>query len=659
MAEAQANQNPPEKEPARGSELELQSEPGESWVGQVRWLRILQVLLDAGLIVLSLLLAFLIRFDGAPGHEYWHQFLCMLPVFIGLRLLANWVCGIYTRLWRYTGLAEVIEIGVATLSVTTIVLIARAIGLLSIGKYQLSYGIILIEPVLTFMLIVSARVVRRLQTEHKQRRHWRQPVRKRALVVGAGDAGQMVAKELSLRLDLGTDVVGFIDDDLLKVGKRIGNATVFGTTKQLLKFVEILFVDQVIIAIPSAAPAEIRRLVEVCREAEVETRILPGLFELIDGRVSVNQLRTVSLEDLLGREPVQLDTASIAHYIEGKRVLITGAGGSIGSELCRQIMSFQPAEMLLLGRGENSIFTILEELRRRPEPVKLRSLIADIRDYQRLHHIFVNHKPQVVFHAAAHKHVPLMESNVSEAVKNNIGGTRNLAQLAAHFGIGENLEKTEGFVENFVLVSTDKAVNPTSVMGASKRVAELVVQDIARNSKTQFGAVRFGNVLDSRGSVIPTWRKQIELGGPVTVTHEEAVRYFMLIPEAAQLIIQAGALGANGDIFVLDMGNPVKIMDLAKDLIRLSGLRPGADIEIKVVGLRPGEKLYEELLTAEEGLTATRYKKIFVGRPQDIDRDLLGRELQKLFDAAESEDEAAIRASLEKLVGGTLVKELT
>jgi FlaA1/EpsC-like NDP-sugar epimerase len=650
LASSNENDNTPEKkaELAQISSTDLTAELGSGWLQKVRWLRILQVLLDSSLVLLCLLLAFLIRFDGWPAREYWHQFMCMAPIFVGLRIISYWVCGVYTRLWRYTGLAEVIEIGVATLSVSTIVLIARAIGLLAVGKYQLSYGIILIEPLLSFMFLVAARVVRRLQTEHRQRRHWRQPVRKRALVVGAGDAGQMVAKELSLRLDLGTDVVGFVDDDLLKVGKRIGNATVFGTTKQLLKFVETLFVDQVIIAIPSAPPAEIRRIVDVCREAEVETRILPGLFELIDGRVSVNQLRTVSLEDLLGREPVQLDTASIAHYIEGKRVLITGAGGSIGSELCRQIMSFQPAEMYLLGRGENSIFTILEELKRRPEPVKLIPLIADIRDSKRLYHIFENQKPQVVFHAAAHKHVPLMEGNVSEAVKNNIAGTRNLAELSDHFG-----------VENFVLVSTDKAVNPTSVMGASKRVAELVVQDIASRSKTNFGAVRFGNVLDSRGSVIPTWRKQIELGGPITVTHPEAVRYFMLIPEAVQLIIQAGALGANGDIFVLDMGNPVKIMDLAKDLIRLSGLRPGTDIEIKEIGLRPGEKLYEELLTAEEGLTATRYKKIHVGKPQGVNQDLLARELKKLVEAAEAEDEASIRAGLEKLVGGTLVKELS
>ncbi|MBY0359213.1 MAG: polysaccharide biosynthesis protein [Candidatus Obscuribacterales bacterium] len=619
---------------------ELSKRRAGNWLYKVGWLRLLQIVLDAFLVAFGLAAAFLIRFDGIPDALYLHQFFVLFPVFIGLRLIANWICGVYNRLWRYTGLAEVVELSVATLSVTTIVLAARVLNLLDIGKHQLSYGIILTEPVLTFLLLVSIRVLRRMQTESQQRRHWRQPVRKRALVVGAGDAGQMVAKELSNRLDLGVDVIGFVDDDPLKVRKKIGHLNVFGTSKDLLKFIENLFVDQVIIAIPSAPPAEIRRIVDICRTAEVETQILPGLFELIDGRVSISQLRQVSIEDLLGRDPIQLDTNAIAHYIEGKRVLITGAGGSIGSELCRQVMNFQPSEMLLLGRGENSIFSILEELKRRPEPVKLTAIIADIRDYDRLYHIFETLRPEVVFHAAAHKHVPLMENNVSEAIKNNIGGTRNLAHLSDQFA-----------VKNFVLVSTDKAVNPTSVMGASKRVAELIVQDIASQSQTKFGAVRFGNVLASRGSVIPIWRKQIELGGPLTVTHPDATRYFMLIPEAAQLIIQAGALGANGDIFVLDMGKPIKIQDLAHDLIRLSGLRPGEDIEIKYIGLRPGEKLYEELLTAEEGLTATTFKKIFVGHPQRIDSKMLSYELKQLFDAALKEDSAKIRLGLEKLVG--------
>jgi FlaA1/EpsC-like NDP-sugar epimerase len=456
----------------------------------------------------------------------------------------------------------------------------------------------------------------------------------------------MVLRELGQRRDLGVDVVGLIDDDPTKLRKRIGHLTVFGTTKDLPRLVEDMFIDQVIIAMPSAPAAEIRRIVDMCKAAEVETRILPGLFELIDGRVSVNQLREVSLEDLLGREPIDLDSASIAGYIEGRRVLITGAGGSIGSELCRQIMRFQPAEMILLGKGENTIFSIIQELSHRPEPVKVTALIGDIRDYTRMTHIFEKHRPHVVFHAAAHKHVPLMEGNVTEAVTNNIGGTRNVAELSNAFA-----------VETFVLVSSDKAVNPSSVMGASKRIAELVVQDLATRSTTKFVAVRFGNVLDSRGSVLPIWRQQIANGGPVTVTHPDATRYFMLIPEAVQLIIQAGAMAKGGEIFVLDMGKPVKIADLAHDLIKLSGLRPGQDIEIKFVGLRPGEKLFEELLTAEEGLTKTSYRKIFVGQPQVIDAEYLKSRMTTLFNAAETNDETAIRNNLDSLVGGSLLAE--
>jgi len=613
-------------------------------VAGIRWMRLLQVAVDATMSALALAGAFLIRFDGHPGRFYTHQLLVLLPLFLGLHLLINWGLGVYRRLWRYTGLTEVTELGCSVLSVTTAVLVARAMGLLHLDGQHMSYGIITIECGLAFLLLVSPRVLRRLQTEHEQRRHWRQPVRRRALLVGAGDAGQMVVRELAQRPDLGVDIVGLLDDDPQKVRRKIGHLTVFGTTSELPRLVENLFIDQVIVAMPSAPPAEIRRIVETCRQAEVETRILPGLFELIDGRVSVSQLREISLEDLLGREPVQLDSASIAGYVEGRRVLITGAGGSIGSELSRQIMRFQPEQLLLLGKGENSIFSIYQELVRRPEPVDVVPIIADIRDHIRMLNIFEKYRPHVVFHAAAHKHVPLMEVNVGEAVANNIIGTRTLAELSAQYN-----------VETFVLVSSDKAVNPSSVMGATKRIAELVIQDLATRSKTKYVAVRFGNVLDSRGSVIPIWRKQIATGGPLTVTDREATRYFMLIPEAVQLIIQAGALAAGGEVFVLDMGKPVKILDLAMDLIKLSGLSPGQDIEIQFVGLRPGEKLHEELLTAEEGLTKTRYEKIFVGQPQSIDQAHLLQQLRSLRQASESDDETAIRASLSSLVGSSLI----
>ncbi|MBX9878707.1 MAG: polysaccharide biosynthesis protein [Candidatus Obscuribacterales bacterium] len=617
----------------------LQLEPA------VRWKRVFQVVLDAVLSIVALAGAYLIRFDGSPSNLYLHQLLILAPIFLCLHLATNWCFGVYRRLWRYTGLTEVTELGLSIICATTLVMIVRALNLAAVDGNQLSYSIIFIEAGLAFLLFVGPRVLRRLETEHRQRRHWRQPVQKRALLVGAGDAGQMVARELSQRRDVGVDLVGFVDDDPQKAKLRIGNLTIFGSTQELPTLVEELFIDQVIIAMPSAPATEIRRIVDICRNAEVETRILPGLFELIDGRVSINQLREVSLEDLLGREPVDLDNASIAGYIEGRTVLVTGAGGSIGSELCRQIMKFQPKELLLLGKGENSVFNIEQELKTRPEPVKLIPVIADIRDRTRMTNIFEKHKPQVVFHAAAHKHVPLMENNSSEAVTNNILGTRTLAELSDKYTVA-----------TFVLVSSDKAVNPTSLMGASKRAAELIVQDLSRRSQTKYVAVRFGNVLDSRGSVLPIWRQQIAQGGPLTVTHLEITRYFMLIPEAVQLIIQAGALGAGGEIFVLDMGKPVKMLDLAHDLIKLSGLRPDEDIKIEVTGLRPGEKLYEELLTAEEGLTKTSYKKIFVGKPQPPEAHVLEAELSRLADAAARDDEGKIRTGLQALVGGTLLQ---
>ncbi len=625
-------------------DAELPAVPEAGWLEAFRWKRIFQVVLDALAYALALTGAYLIRFDGSLGSLYAHQLLVLLPVIVGCRVASNWFYGVYRRLWRYTGLTEVLELGCSILTVTTLILIARGLHKVGIQENQLSFSIIFIECGLAFLLAVSQRVLRRLQTEHSQRRHWRQPVRKRALLVGAGEAGQMVARELAQRPDVGVDIVGILDDDPHKVHNRIGNLTVFGTTSDLPKLVEDLFVDQVIIAMPSAPPSEVRRIVDMCRTAEVETRILPGLFDLIGGRVSVSQLREISLADLLGREPVELDSASIAGYIEGRCVLVTGAGGSIGSELCRQIMRFQPHALILVGKGENSIFSISQELKERAEPVKLHSIIADVRDHNRMVNIFEKYRPEVVFHAAAHKHVPLMEDNVGEAVANNIKGTQIVAELAAEYA-----------VSTFVLVSSDKAVHPSSVMGATKRIAELIVQNLARRSRTKYVAVRFGNVLDSRGSVIPIWRKQISAGGPVTVTHPDASRYFMLIPEAVQLIIQAGALGSGGEVFVLDMGKPVRIAELAHDLIKLSGLRPGQDIEIKFIGLRPGEKLHEELLTAEEGLTKTNYQKIFVGKPQSTDHNELMSMLTTLTQAAERDDEATIRTCLNSVVGGTLL----
>lgn len=624
----------------------------DSWLNKlmarIQWLRLLQVAIDACMVMSAFTFAYMVRFDGHVNGLYQYQLVLIAPLVITLQLCANWFFGVYRRLWRYTGLTEVMELGVGVMVVTTIIFIARAVGWLAVEQNHLSYGIIFVNAGVSLLFLCSPRIARRLMTEHSQRTHWRQPARKRALVVGAGDAGQMVLRELSQRMDLATDVVGLIDDDPSKLRKRIGNVTVFGGTSELPKFIENLFIDQVVIAMPSAAPQEIRRIVEICRQAEVETRILPGLYELIDGKVSVNQLREVSLEDLLGRDPVKLDTDSIAQYIAGRCVLVTGAGGSIGSELCRQIIRFKPSKLILLGKGENSIFSIQQELARKAEIPEVVPVIADIRDIGRMTNVFDTHKPQVVFHAAAHKHVPLMEMNVSEAVANNVFGTKVVAELSA-------AKK----VETFVLVSSDKAVNPTSIMGATKRVAELVVQDLARLTEdTKYVAVRFGNVLASRGSVIPLWKQQIAQGGPVTVTHPEATRYFMLIPEAVQLIMQAGALGNGGEIFVLDMGKPVKILDLANDLIRFSGLSPGVDIEVQFIGMRPGEKLYEELLTEEEGLTQTTYEKIFVGQPQPIDREGFKTIVDRLKSGITSGDDQGLRTELDGLVGGSLLVKI-
>lgn len=628
----------------RGNCLDSSEKQLPAILERIRWMRMLQIVLDAALIAVAFIASYFIRFDGHITKTFFEQILIFTPLVVAMQLCANWVFGVYRRLWRYTGLTEIMELGCTVGIVTTILVALRATTILTVRANSISFGIISINLGLCFLLLSGPRILRRLQTEHRQRRHWRQPIRKRALLIGAGDAGQLVLRELVQRPDLGVDVVGLIDDDPQKRKMRIGNLTVFGTTNDIGRLSENLAIDQVIIAMPSAPASEIRRIVDVCRDAEVETRILPGLFELINGKVSVNQLREVSLEDLLGRDPVQLDDAAIAGYLEGKTVLVTGAGGSIGSELCRQIMRYQPKTILLLGKGENSIFMIVEELKPRPEPVKLIPVIADIRDETRMANIFERFHPQVVIHAAAHKHVPLMEDNVPEAITNNVFGTKVVAELSNQYR-----------VETFVLVSSDKAVNPTSVMGATKRIAELVVQDVASRSKTKYVAVRFGNVLASRGSVIPLWRNQIAAGGPVTVTHPEATRYFMLIPEAVQLILQAGALGSGGEIFVLDMGKPVKIVDLAHDLIKFTGLRPGQDIKIEFIGLRPGEKLYEELLTAEEGLTQTSYEKIFVGKPQPLEPSILTDSILQLKDNVQNDDERNIRTCLSKLVGGRLL----
>lgn len=424
------------------------------------------------------------------------------------------------------------------------------------------------------------------------------------LIIGAGQAGVLVARELRYAKNASFLPVAFIDDDPGRHGLQVLGYPVIGGREEIHQAVEQYDIQDIVIALPQAPKREVAKIIDICKTTKANVKILPNLTDVMQGKVSVEMIREVQVEDLLGREPVRLDMREIAGYLSHQVVMVTGAGGSIGSELCRQALLFSPRILLLLGHGENSIYDIQFELKRSFPQSAIIPIIADIQDRSRMEEVFAAHRPGVIFHAAAHKHVPLMENNPWEAVKNNILGTKNVAELAHQYN-----------ASHFVMVSTDKAVNPTSIMGATKRIAEVLVQAIGRSSETTYAAVRFGNVLGSRGSVVPMFKKQIQQGGPVTVTHPEMVRYFMTIPEAVQLVIQAGSLAKGGEIFILDMGEPVKIVDLARDLIALSGLEPDVDIPIVYTGIRPGEKLYEELLTQQEGLLATRHDRIFISKP--------------------------------------------
>lgn len=442
----------------------------------------------------------------------------------------------------------------------------------------------------------------------------------KVLIIGAGNCGTMVAKEIKQCKYINNSYpIGFIDDDIQKRNSRVVGLQVLGNRNAIKDVVKHYEVNHIIIAMPSASRKIIAEIVNICKETSCELKLVPNLNDIIQGKVAVSQVRNVEVEDLLGRTPISIDLEGIANYVEDKVVLVTGAGGSIGSELCRQIAPFKPRILILLGHGENSIYHIDMELGKRFPTLNRVPVIADVKNREDIMAVFNKYKPQVVFHAAAYKHVPLMEQNPQQAVMNNIFGTKHVAEVSDLYN-----------VERFVLISTDKAVNPTSVMGASKRVAEIIVQTVSIESTTRFSAVRFGNVLGSRGSVIPKFKTQIAEGGPVTVTHPDMIRYFMTIPEASQLVVQAGAFTKRGEIFILDMDKPVSIYQLAKDLIRLSGLEPNVDIDIQFTGLRPGEKLFEELLTDEEGLSATKNNRIFIGKPLDREVDRLMEEINGL-----------------------------
>lgn len=580
------------------------------------------VTLPIFLLHMSYFVAFWLRFDGQIPMNFYENYKDIMIVLIGIKISIYIFFNLYKSLWRYASIEELSSICLAV-GVSNMVI---AIMIIWMHSSYLPRSIYLISTLLDLIFIggirFAYRALRRLKLNNLTNKNSNH---NNVLIVGGGSAGATVVKEFRLHNELSSKVIGIIDDDANKHGHRINGVKILGDRLQITKIVEKYRVNEIIIAIPSAPNNTIREIVDECKKTRAKVKILPGVFELIDGTVTVNQIRPVKIEDLLGRETVQLDNYALDEYIKGKTVLVTGGGGSIGSELCRQIAKYKPRELVALDIYENNAYELQNELNRAYNKLgsdiklNLKVMIASVRDLNRVDQIVSTLKPAVIFHAAAHKHVPLMEENPCEAVKNNVIGTNNIAEVAHKHG-----------VEKFVLISTDKAVNPTNVMGATKRMCEMIVQSFNTVSKTEFSIVRFGNVLGSNGSVIPLLKKQIEEGGSVTVTHEEITRYFMTIPEAVRLVLQAATMASGGEIFVLDMGEPVKIMDLAKDLIRLSGFEPGKDIQIEVTGLRPGEKLYEELLLDEEGIRKTVNEKIYIGSPLSVDFDSI-QESVELF----------------------------
>jgi FlaA1/EpsC-like NDP-sugar epimerase len=557
-------------------------------------------MLDAGLLGLCTLVAYLVRFEGFDwGAAHLQTALVYIAVSVPLKLGVLLYVGLYRRLWRFAGVAELEHILVATAisaSISGLVGAALLPGLL-LTPYRVPLSVLFIDACLSAGAVALPRLCIRLLGRRTQ---WRKlEAARRVLIVGAGSAGEIIVKELLSHPQLGLNPVGFVDDDRSKHGHRLCDLPVHGSLAQIKDLVRRYDVEEIIIAMPRATGTVVRQVVKVAMEAGVQTRTVPGIFDIISGRVAVASLREVEIQDLLRREPIQTDLEQVRVLATGETVLVTGAGGSIGSELCRQLARLEPAQVLVMGHGENSIFDVMAELTDRYPHLEAVPIIGDIRDRERMRLIFQRYRPYAVFHAAAHKHVPLMEENVAEAITNNVLGTKNIAELSAEYG-----------VEHLVLISTDKAVRPTNIMGATKRVAEQIVQAVAETTGRNFVAVRFGNVLGSRGSVVPTFLRQIQSGGPVTVTHPEMRRYFMTIPEAVQLVLQAGAIGKGGEVFVLDMGEPVRILDLATDLIRLSGLEVGSDIEIRFTGSRPGEKLYEELFFDSESALPTDHPKV-------------------------------------------------
>jgi FlaA1/EpsC-like NDP-sugar epimerase len=594
---------------------------------------------DLALLPLCAVVAFAARYEGpwAPGVPGMLRALILVGVPIKVLLL--WRFGLYRRLWRYASVAD-LEMLIASASACAVVDVALGLAILpawGIVPHRLSYAVILLDACLCALAIALPRLTIRVLVRRDRR--WRAESFRRTIVVGAGVAGGMIMRELVENAQLGMYPVALLDDDPRKQGQRLHNVPVLGPVRDLPKVASVVAATDVVIAMPSASGRAIREVVRIARTAGLETRTVPGLYEILSGEKRVSALRQIEIQDLLRREPIKTDLAQVASLVRERVVMVTGAGGSIGSELCRQLARLEPHRIVAVGRGENSIFELLQELGRTFPKVTIVPVIGDVRDHTRMANVIGTHRPFSVFHAAAHKHVPLMEANVAEAVLNNVLGTQNVVTLSA-----------EHDVEHFVLISTDKAVRPTSVMGATKRIAEHVVHECAVRRESGYVSVRFGNVLGSRGSVVPTFMRQIADGGPVTITHPDMTRYFMTIPEAVQLVLQAAALGDQGEVFVLDMGEPVRVCDLATDLIRLSGLEPGLDIEVHFTGARPGEKLYEELFFKGAQMVPTDHPKILRARDSAISEHGEGEIADLIRAARENRPANEIRRLLVRLV---------
>ncbi len=601
-----------------------------------------QFLADVAVLCGAFFLAYLLRFnfDIEENYTYFDNALIQLPFVVFVQFASLFLVGAYSIIWRYVSLEDIKAfLKAAVMSGTVLLLVRFLLSPERFIRWQVPLAIILMDAIFAFAGLLALRVLRRFYYESSEKGKFqvgrKRKVRKSTLVVGAGRLGAATIKEVLGRADTELDIKGFIDDDRYKKGGSVGSIKVLGTTDDLARLADELNIDQVVLAIDQANSKDIRRILDICRAIPVKAQIVPSLNEIAHGRVSVSRIRDVQIEDLLGRAPVELDDENLHDFLDAKAVMVTGAGGSIGSELVRQITNFNPEILILIERTEFALFQIERELTKNFPETKFTPLLADVSDAPRMREIFRQYKPEVVFHAAAHKHVPLMEINPTEAIKNNIFATNLIGELAGEFG-----------AKDFVLISTDKAVNPTSIMGASKRIAEIVLQNLNQIYPTHFMAVRFGNVLGSTGSVIPIFREQIQNGKAITVTDPQMTRYFMTIPEAAQLVLQAGAIGTGSEIFILDMGEPVKILDLAEDMIRLSGLQPYEDIDIVFTGIRQGEKLFEELEITGENLLKTKHPKIFIGKIATYSGEDVANILSNFQKAVQENDKLKIRALL-------------